>query len=265
MGRDCIFWIGFIIFLYKYFDQKPQINIDKHGIWRKNNQNDKLFWEQITAIAVSEIQGQHIMKFELIPNVLTDNKKFIKSVVLNSLDIDKAAFITLIDRLIRSEKEKRDLLIQSFKNKEFTPVKASKNYIIFYLFISVILFYLTKNYKVAFLIYIGVLGIASLAVRWYSYSDKKPTLIKHAATVVYLGFVNLALLLLSFTATKHLKKSTKYKLTTSIERYYKIHHHYPKTIDSIAKSSELNFLETYFLDEFEYKNLKDSYVLQKKK
>ena len=258
------FGSGFIIFLYKYFDRNPQINIDKHGIWKQHNQEKKLYWEQIKAIKINEANNNYFVKFSIDSSIHNKNRKHIKSVYISPLNVDKTAFVALLNNLIQSKEEKRDIIIQSFKNKAFTTAVSSNNNMLFYVFISVILFYLTRNYKIAFFAYIGVLGIASLALKWYSYSDKKPAFIKHAATVVYLGFANLALLFLSFTATKYIVKTTKSKLTNSIEQYYEQNQAYPKTLDNISKSADLNLLEIYFLDELEYQNFGNRFVLSKK-
>ena len=121
------FGSGFVFLIYKYFDHKPQVNIDKYGIWKQYNQEEKLYWEQIKAIEINEAHSNYFVRFNIDSSIHNKKGKQIKSLNISPLNVDKTAFVTLLNNLIQSKEEQRYMLIQAFKNEVFTTSVTSKN------------------------------------------------------------------------------------------------------------------------------------------
>ena len=125
------FGAGLLIGLFNMLDIRPQIIIDKIGIWDRTMNQDRINWEFISEI-ISPID---ISRQIFIPLVVDEKfvrrKKMFKwaldlskafggrdiNLNISYIKIDKEKFITLLDILKNEEIENRDEVIEMYKDR----------------------------------------------------------------------------------------------------------------------------------------------------
>jgi hypothetical protein len=88
------------------------------------------------------------------------------------------------------------------------------------------------------------------------------TIRKYAEIVVWLGFVNMILLFGTIKIYDHVTHEVGELLAIEIEEFQKQNTTFPTEIKSITSKLELNFMESFFADQIDYKVYENKYELE---
>ena len=103
------------------------------------------------------------------------------------------------------------------------------------------------------------MGISAFVARW---RPNNLTVRKYARIGVWLGVINMALVLGTFKIYDNITEDIAEQLAIEIEEYQKLNTAFPSDIKSITDNLELNFIERYFANQIDYKTIDNDYELE---
>ena len=125
------FGLGLLIGLFNLLDRRPQIIINKQGIWDRTTNQDIISWEFIhEVISPIDIYGQIFIPLVVDEKFIRRKKMYNWSLrmgkVLGARDINLnislininiEKFITMLDILRTEDLSKRDIVIEMYKDR----------------------------------------------------------------------------------------------------------------------------------------------------
>lgn len=268
----CFFGLGIPIGLFQTFDRRPQIIISENGIWDRTTNQDEVKWEQIIEAYPLDIFEQKFI------SIVTDDTFIFKkkpyrwaekinkkigaqnlNLHLGQINIDEIELTNFINLLRKESIEERRKLIKTFKIKSSNFSVSILQKILVYVLISVTLLILTLSNFVALWIIIGLMGVSAVIARW---RPDNLTLRKYAGIATWLGLVNMVLCFGTIKVYDNLTEDVAEQLAIEIEEFQKQNTTFPSEIKSITNKLELNFLESYFANQIDYKKMDNDYELE---
>ena len=121
---SCFFGLSASIGFFHFFDKRPQIIINEHGIWDRTTNQDEIRWEQIKRAYSVNIYGQKFISLNVDNSFVFKQKEYkwaakirtkIKAqrlnVSLGQIKIDEKQFIFFINKMSKTKFENRIELI----------------------------------------------------------------------------------------------------------------------------------------------------------
>lgn len=259
----CFFGLGIPVGLYQTFDRRPQIIITENGIWDRTTNQDEVKWEQIIDAYPLDIFEQkfislvtddtYVFKTKPYKWVAKINKEIGAqnlNLHLGQINIDELELTDFINRLSKLKIEERRKLISTF---EKTKTKSSVSYfqkIVIYGSISLAILFLSLSSFAAFMTIMIVMGISALIAWW---RPDNATLRKYAGIATCFGLINMILCLAIIKIYYNITEDVAEQVAIEIEEFQKQNTTFPTDIKSINEKLELNFIESYFANQIEYR------------
>ncbi len=268
----CFFGLGIPVGLFQTFDRRPQIILSEKGIWDRTTNQDEVKWEQIIEAYPLDIFEQKFISLVTDDTFVFKKKPYKWAAKINKeigaqnlnlhlgqIKIDEIELVNFINRVSKENIEERRKLINAFKVKRTYFSFSDIQKILVYVLISLTLLILTISNYVAFWLIMGVMGISAFVARW---RPNNLTVRKYARIGVWLGVINMALVLGTFKIYDNITEDIAEQLAIEIEEYQKLNTAFPSDIKSITDNLELNFIERYFANQIDYKTIDNDYELE---
>lgn len=278
-GKETYRWAGwaFIIFfglvffvgLYQISDRSPALILTEKYLLDYTNKLGKISWQQIRGVTTNTVFNQSYISLDTTADVTIPKKQSLRTLKFNKslgilpvymkvslLNITPEKLEKLIQKLSTSNEAERANILRAFRTDSF-PFKR----LMVYMFIVLLLLYLTLQGMAFFITIMAVMGVSTLIAKWYNFENRKPAFVKYAERAVYLGLINIVVAMVTIQVYEKIANGAGTKIAIEIVRYHEHYQNYPSNFKVIQQNIELNLLEELVIKNITYSKTANGYEL----